>query len=32
MTSGEWLDYTVTYLEMADRPTWPHPHPPLFIM
>lgn len=28
MTAGEWLDYTVTYLEMSERPTWPHPRPP----
>ena len=25
---GAWIDYTVTFLEMDARPTWPRPHSP----
>lgn len=25
---GDWLDYTITYLEMTARPEWPHPPAP----
>lgn len=28
MNSGEWLDYTITYLEMTARPEWAHPPAP----
>ena len=28
MSEGEWLDYTITYLEMTERPEWPHPPAP----
>lgn len=28
MSDGEWLDYTITYLEMNARPTWPQPSAP----
>lgn len=28
MSADDWLDYTITYLEMDAPPTWPHPSAP----